>query len=190
MAAARVSESSDRAGVLVGIAALVSGVFLGGCAYEPEPMPFPPSPVATLAPPLSELQVMLERFSEEMLREGATAVLIEVKVGREEWSHAAGVRSRKAGVRVELSDPVQVGGVTDHAEQSGVATRNSLDREVIAEPGEDAFACLAPDDDLVSDRFVHDSTIRYDRVVRLRPFGVLTRVRSSIPGPTSSAGWP
>ncbi|WP_258190937.1 serine hydrolase [Arthrobacter sp. PAMC25284] len=112
MAAARVSESSDRAGVLVGIAALVSGVFLGGCAYEPEPMPFPPSPVATLAPPLSELQVMLERFSEEMLREGATAVLIEVKVGREEWSHAAGVRSRKGGVRVELSDPVQVGGVT------------------------------------------------------------------------------
>jgi D-alanyl-D-alanine carboxypeptidase len=55
---------------------------------------------------------MLELYAEELLREGATAVLVEAKAGHEEWSHAAGVRSRDGGVPVQPSDPVQVGGLT------------------------------------------------------------------------------
>lgn len=113
MVAARGLGPPNRAGV-VGLAALVVGVFLGGCVYEPAstPQPSPPNPVATTEPPLADLRAMLERYSEEVLREGATAVVIEAKVGPEEWSHAAGVRRREGGVPVELRDPVQVGGIT------------------------------------------------------------------------------
>lgn len=134
MAAAGVGGSPNRAGVLLSCAALVVGALLGGCTGEPEPTPFQPSPPATTAPPsvttstttppetttatapasssLRELQAMLELYSEEMLQEGAPAVLIEAKVGHEEWSHAVGVRSRDGGVPVQRSDPVQVGGIT------------------------------------------------------------------------------
>ena len=55
---------------------------------------------------------MLELYSEDLLQEGASAVLMEAKVGHEEWSHAVGVRSRDGGVPVQLNDPVQVGGIT------------------------------------------------------------------------------
>ncbi|MET4093793.1 serine hydrolase domain-containing protein [Arthrobacter sp. UYCu712] len=122
MAAARVAGSPNRAGALLGIAALAASALLGGCTGEPEPAPFQPTPPATTAPPpatatapasssLRELQAMLELYSEEMLQEGASAVLIQAKAGHEEWSHAAGVRSR-GGDPVQLSDPMQVGGIT------------------------------------------------------------------------------
>src|SRR5688572_2144473 len=39
---------------------------------------------------LHELKAMLEPYSEELLQEGALAVLIEAKVGPEEWSQAIG----------------------------------------------------------------------------------------------------
>jgi D-alanyl-D-alanine carboxypeptidase len=118
---------SGRAGVLLSSAALVVGGLLGGCIGEPEPTPFRPSPPATTTPPpaptptaatapasasLRELQAVLEQYSEEMLLEGAPAVLIEAKVRHKEWSHAVGVRSLDGGVPVQLSDPVQVGGIT------------------------------------------------------------------------------
>ncbi|MBO1268664.1 serine hydrolase domain-containing protein [Arthrobacter cavernae] len=123
MAAARVGGSPNRVVVLLSSAALLASVFLGGCTGGPEPtpiLPSPPPPTATArttatAPPsfsLHELQAMVELYSAEMLQEGAPAVLIEAKVGREEWSHAAGVRSRDGGVPVQLSDPVPVGGIT------------------------------------------------------------------------------
>jgi D-alanyl-D-alanine carboxypeptidase len=127
MAAARVGGSPNRAGALLGIAALVAGALLGGCTGGPAPAPFQPSPPATTPAPvptstttpppatapssLRDLQAMLELYSEEMLQEGASAVLIEAKTGDEEWSHAAGVRSRGGGP-VQLSDPTQVGGIT------------------------------------------------------------------------------
>ncbi|MCU1539943.1 MAG: Serine-type D-Ala-D-Ala carboxypeptidase [Arthrobacter sp.] len=132
MAAARVRGLPNRAGVLLSSAALVVGVLLSGCTGEPEPTPFQPSPPATTAPPMTtstrtpplttatapassslrELQAMLELYSEELLQEGAPAVLMAAKVGHEEWSHAAGMRSRD-GVPVQLSDPMQVGGITE-----------------------------------------------------------------------------
>ncbi|MCU1519883.1 MAG: Serine-type D-Ala-D-Ala carboxypeptidase [Arthrobacter sp.] len=132
MAAARVRGLPSRAGVLLSSAALVVGVLLSGCTGEPEPTPFQPSPPATTAPPMTtstrtpplttatapasssvrELQAMLELYSEELLQEGAPAVLMAAKVGHEEWLHAAGMRSRD-GVPVQLSDPMQVGGITE-----------------------------------------------------------------------------
>ncbi|UVJ38878.1 serine hydrolase [Arthrobacter sp. CJ23] len=124
MVAARVCGSPKRAGRLLGSGALLAGVFLGGCTGVPEPAPFLPSPPPTTATapaataPASgsssfrELQAMLELYSGEVLQEGAPAVLIEAKVGREKWSHAAGVRSRDGGVPVQAGDPVQVGGIT------------------------------------------------------------------------------
>ena len=126
MAAARIGGSlPTRKGVVWGSAALTVGLLLGGCTGEPELTPFqpdPPSPTAgPTAPPtaaaaaasssLRELQVMLELYSEEMLQEGAPAVRMQAKVGREEWSHAAGVRSREGGIPVQLTDPVPVGGI-------------------------------------------------------------------------------
>lgn len=107
---------------------MIAGVcVLGGCIGEPEPTPFQPSPPATTTSPpaptpaaatasasssLRELKAVLEQYSEEMLQEGAPAVLIEAKVRHEEWSHAVGVRSLDGGVPVQLSDPMQVGGIT------------------------------------------------------------------------------
>ena len=112
MVAAGVGRSPDPLGVVVGSAALVVGILLGGCVYESEPAPVQRSPAGTTVTPVGELQAMLELFSEEMRREGASAVLIATKVGHEEWSHAVGVRSLDGGVPVQLVDPVQVGGIT------------------------------------------------------------------------------
>ena len=112
MAAAGVGGSPIPLGVVVGGTALVVGILLGGCVYESEPVPVQTSPAATTVTPVGELQAMLELFSEEMRREGVSAVLIEARVGDEEWSHAAGVRSLDGGVPVHLNDPVQVGGIT------------------------------------------------------------------------------
>ncbi len=106
MVAAGVGRSPDPLGVVVGSAALVVGILLGGCVYESEPAPVQRSPAGTTVTPVGELQAMLELFSEEMRREGASAVLIATKVGHEEWSHAVGVRSLDGGVPVQLDDPV------------------------------------------------------------------------------------
>jgi D-alanyl-D-alanine carboxypeptidase len=62
---------------------------------------------------LPGLQALLLRFSEEMLEAGAPAVLIQAKVGQEEWTHVAGVRSPADSVPAEPSDQVHVGGVTE-----------------------------------------------------------------------------
>ncbi|CAI3799275.1 serine hydrolase domain-containing protein [Pseudarthrobacter sp. MM222] len=136
MVAARDGGSRHRAGVLFSSAALMVCGLLGGCIGEPDPAPSHPSPPATADPPvttsttppapprpattavappsssLRALKAMLELYAEELLREGATAVLMEAKAGHEEWSHAAGVRSRDGGIPVQPSDPVQVGGLT------------------------------------------------------------------------------
>lgn len=115
MAAAGVGGAPSRAGVLMGSAALLGGILLGGCVYESEPVQVQTSPAATAATtatPFGELRAMLELFSEKMLREGAPAVLIEAKVGHEEWTQAVGVRSRDGAVPVQLHDPVQVGSIT------------------------------------------------------------------------------
>lgn len=78
----------------------------------PASPPATPTVTAPASSSLRELRTMLEQYSEELLQEGAPAVVMEAKVGPEEWSHAVGVRSRDGGVPVQLTDPVQVGGVT------------------------------------------------------------------------------
>ncbi len=124
MAVARVGGS----GVVMSGAALVAGLLLSGCTGEPEPAPFQPSPPATTAPPfqpsppspatapasasLRQLRAMLEPYSEELLQEGALAVVVEARVGSETWAHAVGVRSRDGGVPARPGDPVHVGGIT------------------------------------------------------------------------------
>lgn len=55
---------------------------------------------------------MLEPYSEELLQEGALAVVVEARVGSEKWAHAVGARSRDGGVPVRPGDPVHVGGIT------------------------------------------------------------------------------
>ncbi|MFJ5958556.1 serine hydrolase domain-containing protein [Paenarthrobacter sp. NPDC092416] len=76
------------------------------------PAPSPTEVPATASPAFRELIAMLELYSRETLQQGGSAVLIHLKVGDQEWSHAAGVRTREGGAAVQLSDPVHVGGLT------------------------------------------------------------------------------
>ena len=136
MGAARDGGSRQRAGVFSTVALMVCAL-VGGCTGEPEPFqpspptttvpspvppppeiavpsPATPPPTTAVAPPSSSLRAlkaMLELYAGELLRAGAPAVVIEAKVGQEEWRYAAGVRSRDGGVPVQPGDPVQVGGI-------------------------------------------------------------------------------
>jgi D-alanyl-D-alanine carboxypeptidase len=107
------------------------------------PPSFPPPSPTTTAPQtaavpasssLRQLKAILELFSQEMFEAGASAVLIKAKVGQEEWSHAAGVRSRDGNDPVQLSDPVQVGGVTQTMVAVSVLKLVDEGRLVLDEP--------------------------------------------------------
>lgn len=121
-------------------AALACGLLVSGCTDEPVPLPpesttavptttaTTPPDVVTPAPPavptptvasptetastpaFQELRATLELFSREKLQEGASAILIKAKVGSQEWTHAAGVRSRDGRVAAQPGDRFQVGG--------------------------------------------------------------------------------
>ncbi len=69
-----------------------------------------PTDTATSSPAFQELRATLELFSREKLEEGASAVLIKAKVGRQEWISAAGLRSREARTAVQPGDSFPVGG--------------------------------------------------------------------------------
>ncbi|MFE4198501.1 serine hydrolase domain-containing protein [Paenarthrobacter sp. NPDC056912] len=105
-------------------AALACGLCLSGCTGEAEPEPtviVPPSVVfPTTVPPLAptpsesaatpafqELKAALELFSREKLEEGASAVLIQARIGSQEWSHAA--FSRDAGASVPEDARFRIG---------------------------------------------------------------------------------
>ncbi len=75
---------------------------------------------------------------------------------------------------------MEVRGIADVADQSGVPACGGVDRELVAEASEETFAGVASDDDLVGDRLVHGLTIWHGRVVRLRLPHDLTRVRSCV----------
>lgn len=64
---------------------------------------------AAVSPAFQELRATLELFSREKLAEGASAVLIKARVGQQEWTHAAGVRSRDGLVMVQTNDRFHVG---------------------------------------------------------------------------------
>ena len=78
------------------ILAVVLTAALGGCV----PGPKPPAPVS----PDSGYRAVLD--------DGAPAVLIQVRVGGDEWSAAYGVRNLNSPSRAEITDPVHIGGVT------------------------------------------------------------------------------
>jgi D-alanyl-D-alanine carboxypeptidase len=87
------------------IVAVVLLAALGGCSPGPEP---PVQPVS----PDSGYRSMLEQFSRRLLDDGAPAVLIQIRVGGDEWSAAYGVRNLASQSRAEITDPVHVGGIT------------------------------------------------------------------------------
>lgn len=118
---------------------VLSGLVLSGCTETPAPLPLPPttavpppptipqpsstappagptlttSPVpaesAATTPAFQELRATLELFSREKLDEGASAVLIKAKVGRQEWTLAEGVRTREEQAAVQPGDRFPVG---------------------------------------------------------------------------------
>ncbi|MDR6506107.1 serine hydrolase [Arthrobacter oryzae] len=81
------------------------------------PATAPPSAIPTstadrLPPiPAVELKAQLEQYSQRLINAGAPAVLLELRVGAEVWTHAAGVRN-SAGEAARLTDPVHVGDIT------------------------------------------------------------------------------
>jgi len=130
MVAARGGGSSIRAAAVAAVVA--SGMALGGCTFGPEPGPSEPAvltstppaqpPSRTAAPPATtaarlpsipalDLKSHLERYSQGLIDAGAPAVLLELRVGAEVWTHAAGVRN-SAGEAARASDPVHVGDLT------------------------------------------------------------------------------
>ena len=62
--------------------------------------------------PDSGYRTVLEQFGRRLLDDGAPAVLIQVRVGGDEWSAAYGVRNLDSPSRAEITDPVHVGGIT------------------------------------------------------------------------------
>ncbi|WP_235506135.1 serine hydrolase domain-containing protein [Arthrobacter sp. Leaf337] len=100
---ARTRALPFRTAAAATVAVLVAA--LGGCTAAPEP-PEQPSSLARLA-------AALEEFGNEMLDDGAPAVLMQAKVRGAEWSRASGVRSLEGGEPLEIDDPVPIGRVTE-----------------------------------------------------------------------------
>ena len=103
MSVARIRTTSRR--LTAAVAAVVLTAALAGCSPGPEPPAQPP-------PPESGYRAVLKEFSQRMLDGGAPAVLIQVRVGGDEWSAAYGVRNLDSRSRAQITDPVHVGGIT------------------------------------------------------------------------------
>ena len=103
MSVAWIRSTSGR--LTAALAAVVLIVALGGCSPGPEP------PAKQVSPD-SGYRSMLEQFSKRLLDGGAPAVLIQIRVGAEEWSAAYGVRNLESRPRTEITDPVHIGGIT------------------------------------------------------------------------------
>lgn len=103
MSVAWIRASSRRLTAVVVTVVLTAA--LGACSPGPAP---PAQPLQ----PDSGYRAVLEEFSRRMLDDGAPAVLIQMRVGGDEWSAAYGVRNLDGGSRAETTDPVHVGGVT------------------------------------------------------------------------------
>ena len=103
MSVAWIRASSLR--LTAAIAAVVLAAPLGGCSPPPQP------PLQLLSPD-PDYRATLEEFGKRLLDDGASAVLIQVRVGGEEWSAAYGVRTLESPSPAEVTDPVHVGGLT------------------------------------------------------------------------------
>ena len=71
----------------------------------------PSQPVFPTPVPAVGLKAQLEEYSQRLIDAGAPAVLLELRVGTEVWTHAAGVRN-SAGEPARATDPVHVGDIT------------------------------------------------------------------------------
>ena len=78
---------------------------LGGCSPPPQP------PLERLSPD-SDYRATLKEFGRRLLDDGASAVLIQMRIGAEEWSAAYCVRNLESRALAEVTDPVHVGGLT------------------------------------------------------------------------------
>ena len=103
MSVAWIRASSLR--LTAAIAAVVLAAPLGGCSPPPQP------PLERLSPD-SDYRATLKEFGRRLLDDGAPAVLIQMRVGGEEWSAAYGVRNLESRSLAEVTDPVHVGGLT------------------------------------------------------------------------------
>lgn len=92
-----------RLSALAAATVLVSS--LAGCTAAPGP----PSQQSSTAPTSVSA---LERYSQDVREDGALAVVIQMRLRGEEWSTAAGVRSRENSEPVGLTDQFHIGDVT------------------------------------------------------------------------------
>jgi D-alanyl-D-alanine carboxypeptidase len=96
------------------LAALASALLLvsslGGCTASPDP-PDQQSPTARSSRALAFVAV-LEKYSDDMRKAGAPAVVIQMKSRFGEWSTAAGTRSLENQEPVQLADQFHVGDIT------------------------------------------------------------------------------
>ena len=97
MSVARIRTTSRR--LTAALTAVVLTAALAGCSPGPEPPAQPP-------PPESGYRAVLKEFSQRMLDGGAPAVLVQVRVGADEWSAAYGVRNLDSRFRAQITDPV------------------------------------------------------------------------------------
>jgi D-alanyl-D-alanine carboxypeptidase len=116
-------------GLLIKAAAMAvaaaASLALGGCTYETEfdsrePAAPTSAPPAAAAPsdgpkffpfPGLEPKAQLEHDSQELIKAGASAVLLELRVGAEAWSYAVGVR-KSGGEPARATDPIHAGDIT------------------------------------------------------------------------------
>lgn len=102
-----------RSGAAATAALLI--VAIGGCTSAPDP-PDQQSPtsIATSAPTaaMPAFAAVLEKYSQDMLAGGATAVVIQLKSRVGEWSSAEGVRNLETKEPVQLTDPTHIGDIT------------------------------------------------------------------------------
>ena len=106
--------------------AAAAGMVLGGCTYETE-FDFRERAAPTSAPaaaavpsdrhqslkfPGLEPKAQLKHDSQELINAGASAVLLELRVGAEAWTYAAGARTT-GGEAARATDPIHAGDMTE-----------------------------------------------------------------------------
>lgn len=104
-----------RNGAAAATALLMAAI--GGCTSVPEPpdqqsTSSAATATATASDSKPAFASLLEKYSQDMLAGGATAVVIQLKSRLGEWSSAEGVRSLETKEPVQLTDPTHVGDIT------------------------------------------------------------------------------
>lgn len=103
------STSASLRRLLAATAVLCVGL-LSGCTggAQPGPTAVPLRPTATASFETEDLQQLMQ----QMVDDGAPAVIVEVREGDEVWSHAVGVRSIRSNVAAEVGDRARIASLT------------------------------------------------------------------------------